>query len=393
MNAERASTLLCGAILIAFIAWIALHTYWTDVMVPTPARGEAAQDPYYGIERLARELNVHARQILSLRVLPPPSGILYVNNFRDDFLHNRIDSLEPWVRSGGRLVLVGAGPWSSSVLRSWTGIAPATRAKDANPSLPAFTRLPASTASPDGDCAPMSERIDGVQSGAALLVCTRYPTFAFEVKGVPTWELSNAQGLQALRMNVGRGSVTAIGPGALFDNWGIARHDHARILIAAAQLKHGDEISILNPTRGEPLLMMLWRLAAPALIFFGVAAALLILRYLPRFGPLVPLPAPARRSLGEQIRASARLAWATGKLGPLRSAENRALDEAASGRVAEYSMLGPRQRSNALASSTGLDAEALNAAMTGASEDAAHVLAEIALLERARRILKNRSAS
>jgi hypothetical protein len=392
MNAERASSVLCGAILLAFIAWIALHTYWTDVMVPTPARGEAAQDPYYGIERLARELNVHARQILSLRVLPPPTGILYVNNFRDDFLHNRIDSLEPWVRSGGRLVLVGAGPWSSSVLRSWTGIVPAIRA-DAKPSLQGFTRLPTFTASPDGDCAPMSERIDGVQSSGELLVCTRYATFAFEAKGVPTWELSNAQGLQALRVNVGRGSVTAIGPGALFDNWGIARHDHARILIAAAQLKHGDEISILNPTRAEPLLMMLWRLAAPALLFFGIAAALLIWRYLPRFGPLVPLPAPARRSLGEQIRASARLAWATRKLGALRSAENRALDEAASGRVAHYSMLGPRQRSDVLASSTGLDAEALNAAMTGASEDAEHVHAEIALLERARRILKNRSAS
>jgi hypothetical protein len=392
MNAERASSVLCGAILLAFIAWIALHTYWTDVMVPTPARGEAAQDPYYGIERLARELNVHARQILSLRVLPPPTGILYVNNFRDDFLHNRIDSLEPWVRSGGRLVLVGAGPWSSSVLRSWTGIVPAIRA-DAKPSLQGFTRMPTFTASPDGDCAPMSERIDGVQSSGELLVCTRYATFAFEAKGVPTWELSNAQGLQALRVNVGRGSVTAIGPGALFDNWGIARHDHARILIAAAQLKHGDEISILNPTRAEPLLMMLWRLAAPALLFFGIAAALLIWRYLPRFGPLVPLPAPARRSLGEQIRASARLAWATRKLGALRSAENRALDEAASGRVAHYSMLGPRQRSDVLASSTGLDAEALNAAMTGASEDAEHVLAEIALLERARRILKNRSAS
>jgi hypothetical protein len=391
MNAERASTLLCVAILIALGAWIAFHTYWTEVMVPTPAQGEAAQDPYYGIERLARELNVQARQIASLRVLPAPDGILYVNNFRDDFLHNRIDSLEPWVRSGGRLVLVGAGPWSSSALRSWTGIAPAPRT-DAKPSLQAFTRLPTITASPDGDCAPMSERIDG-QSGGSLLVCTRYATFAFETKGVPTWELSSTQGLQALRMNVGRGSVTAIGPLALFDNWGIARHDHARILIAAAQLKHGDEISILNPTRAEPLLMMLWRLAAPALMFFGIAAVLLIVRYLPRFGPLVPLPAPARRSLGEQIRASARLAWSTRKLGPLRLAERRALDEAASGRIAAYSLLDPGQRSLALASSTGVDAVALNAALAGASHDAEHVLAEIALLERARRILKNRSAS
>jgi hypothetical protein len=388
MTSERASNLLCGAILIAFVAWIAVHSYWADITVTTPAQGEAVQNPYYGLEHLARELGGSARQIPSLRVLPPPTGILYVNNFRDDFLHHRIDSLEPWVRSGGRLVIVGANPWSSAALRSWSGISLAEVHRDRGANQKSGPQ-PLSVG-PDADCAPLSERIDGERSGEPLLACPRYAIIAFESKGTPAWALSNAQGaIQALRMNVGRGSVTAVGPGALFDNWGLARHDHAWILVAATQLRRGDELSILNPSRAEPLLSLVWRVAAPAILFLGVAAVLLILRNLPRFGPPVPLPAAARRSLAEQIQGNARFAWAARKLAPLRLAEIRALDEAAISRIAAFATLTPRQRSNVLAETTGLDAEELHSALTGPKDRDAKIERDaIELLERARRLLK-----
>jgi hypothetical protein len=392
MTFERARNLLCVVILIAFVAWIAMHSYWTDVTVITPPQGEAAQNPYYGLEHLARELGGSARQIPSLRVLPPPSGILYVKNFRDDFLHHRVDSLEPWVRSGGRLVIVGTNPWSSEVLRSWSGIA-STKVHPDRSATQKSRPEPFAT-SPDADCMPLSERINGEQSGESLLACPRYAIVSFESKGIPAWVLSNAQGVvQALRINLGSGSVTAVGPGALFDNWGLARHDNARILVAATQLKVGDQISILNPSGAEPLLRLVWRLAAPAVLFFGVAAVLIILRNLPRFGPPVPVPAAARRSLAEQIQGNARFAWATRKLAPLRLAEIRALEQAAMGRIAAFATLTPRRRSAVLAEKTGLDAEVLLAAMTGSKDRDAKIERDaIELLERARRLLKNLKA-
>jgi hypothetical protein len=392
MTSERASNLLCGAILIAFVAWIALHSYWVDTAVTTAPRGEAIGNPYYGIERLARELGAGARQIASLRVLPPTGGILYVNNFRDDFLHHRIDSLEPWVRSGGRLVIVGTGPWASAVLRSWSGISSAEVRRDrgtGNKPGP-LPFAPGAGADPDADCAPLSERIEGEQSAEPLLACPRYAIVAFESNSAPAWSLSNAQGVAvALRVNVGRGSVTAVGPGALLDNWGLARHDNARILVAATQLKHGDDISILNPSRAEPVVLLVWRLAAPAVVFAGLAAVLWIMRNLPRFGPPLPLPPPARRSLAEQIQGNARFAWRARKLAPLRLAEMRALDEAAIGRIAAFATFTPRQRSTLLAQRTGLEAEVLHAAMTGpVDRDARIERNAIELLERARRLLK-----
>jgi hypothetical protein len=315
---------------------------------------------------------------------------LYVITFRDDCLHHRIDSLEPWVRSGGRLVIVGTGPWTSAVLRSWSGITSAQVHSDRGAGQKPGALPFAPGAGADADCAPLTERIEGEQSAEPLLACPRYAIVAFESQGAPAWSLSNAQGVVvALRMNVGRGSVTAVGPGALLDNWGLARHDNARILVAATQLKHGDEISILNPSRAEPVVFLVWRVAAPAVVFAGFAAALLILRNLPRFGPPLPLPPPARRSLAEQIQGNARFAWRTRKLAPLRLAEMRALDEAAIGRIAAFSALSPRRRSSQLAQRTGLDAEVLHAAMTGPLDrDAKIERNAIELLERARRLLK-----
>jgi|HubBroStandDraft_1064217.scaffolds.fasta_scaffold58941_2 hypothetical protein len=392
MTSERVSNLLCGAILIAFAAWIAMHSYWTDITVTTPLRGDAVENPYYGLEHLARELGSNARQIPSLRVLPPPTGILYVRNFRDDFLHHRVDSLEPWVRSGGRLVIVGSNPWSSEVLKSWSGISSAKVQSDRGAAQK--SRPEPFAAGPDADCAPLTERINGELSAGSLLACPRYATAAFDAKGVPAWTLSNAQGtVQALRMNVGRGSVTAVGPGTLFDNWGMTRHDHARILVAATQLRRGDEIAILNPSRAEPLLSLVWRLAAPAVLFVGAAAVLLILRNLPRFGPPVPVPSAARRSLAEQIQGNARFAWAARKLAPLRLAEVRALEEAAIGRIAAFATLTPRRRAAVLAQRTGLDAEVLHAAMSGHQDRDAKIERDaIELLERARRLLKHPKA-
>jgi hypothetical protein len=137
---------------------------------------------------------------------------------------------------------------------------------------------------------------------------------------------------------------------------------------------------------------MLWRLISPAIVFFGIAILCVIGRHLPRFGPLAPIPAPVRRSLAEQIRANAAFAWRTRKLGSLRTAVGRALDESARKRIASYGTLGMGARVAALAGLTGVDLKSLNAAMTEDAVAAPHVQrTAIALLEYTRRILKIRT--
>jgi hypothetical protein len=190
---------------------------------------------------------------------------------------------------------------------------------------------------------------------------------------------------------MGRGSVTVIPRYSLISNKNLIRHEHAEIFLTASHLVRGDTLYIVNVARAETLIALVWRLAAPALVFFGVAILCIILRQLPRFGPALPPPARVRRSLAEQIRANAAFAWRTRKLTALRAAVRRALDETAKKRIASYSGLDIRKRVNAIAAWAGIDSKTLNSAMTEDAVAAPQVQrAAIALLEQTRRILNAR---
>ena len=384
MTRDRIVKLAVAAAAVALITWIARHTYWDDVSVPTPLQGEAARNSFYSVEHLTAALGVRSRRIASLRFLPGNSVVL-INDLHDDLLHQSIESIESWVESGGRLIVTGDTLWSSSSLQKWSGISPSHQ--DPDKSFGPNGRLRGSF-NPDENCTPMTVRIKGKGNGESWTVCAPATETAFASKRVPAWSLSDAQGMQILRVNVGSGEFIVFGPRWILTNKSLPVHDHAQVLIDAARLQRGDALLIPSPSRAEPLLALLWRLAAPAIVFLAIAVLLLVLRDLPRFGPPLPVPVPIRRSLAEQIRANARFAWRTRKLGPLRAAVRRSLDEAARRQVAGFAALNERQRASALAATTGVDPAAMSAALTlQAAGDARVQRRAIALLENCRRIL------
>jgi len=309
MKREHLVNLAIAAPFAALVAWVVMHTYWAEVTLPAPLQGEAASNPYYSVQRVAGTLGIRTRQIGSLRALPL-DAVVWINNLHDDFNHERIESLQTWVEAGGRLMVSGDTLWARGSLQSWSGIAPSHR----DPEAPVAARGRRLDLDPDENCTPMIVRDDGVAAKEPLHVCTPPAEFAFISKRVPAWSLSDAQGMQVLRVAIGRGEFIVFGAPWILNNRPLLLHDHLEVLIDAARLRSGDELLILNQSRPVPLPVLLWRLAAPAIVFFSVAVVFLILRYLPRFGPPVALLAPVRRSLGEQIRANARFALRTGKV-------------------------------------------------------------------------------
>jgi hypothetical protein len=375
MNRDRWIQLIAAAALIALTVWIARHTYWEEVRITTAPKGEAARNPYYAVVHLAEALGIHTSMIGSLQALPP-DAIVLVDNLHDDLRHESIESLQSWVQSGGRLIIRGDTLEASEPLQVWSGITPPERDAD--------TERPASSG---GDrCKPMDVSQDGVANGRSLVLCNGLPT-GFTSGRVPSWSLSDSNGLQVLRVPIGRGELTVVGP-FILSNGSLPKRDHAQIFVAAAGLKHGDRLQILSRTRAEPLPLLLWRLAAPAIVFLSVAVVLMIVRHLPRFGPPIPVAAPIRRSLAEQIRANARFAWRTKKLTALRAALRRALDEAAQRQIVGYALMGPRKRAEVLAASTGIDASMIDAALVSdAAGGVNEHRAAIMLLDACRRIL------
>jgi hypothetical protein len=194
-----------------------------------------------------------------------------------------------------------------------------------------------------------------------------------------------------MRVAIGRGSVTVVNSApfryrSLFDG------DHGRLFVAAAQLRHGDEVHFMSEDDYPGLMTLMWRRGAPVVAIGLVLVGLLLWRGAVRFGPLAPSPASARRSLADQIRGSGRFALQCGGQA-LHAAVVRALDEAARRRISRYGSMPPDGRSAALARLTGIDGDALSSAVDlSRPRRAGELHRTLTLLEAARRETLKRHA-
>jgi hypothetical protein len=386
MTRDRITYLVIVVLFAILGIWIARNTYWDDTFVHAPPQGEAATNAYYSVQHLATALGIRSSFIVSLNAAPPNKGALLIDGFQGDMTHTRVDELAPWVESGGRLIITDDVVRADPKFQAWSGIHLGARFYSPEKSKP--NALPRN---PEEDCASLNVATDGKATDKTLTLCLPPSEFGLVSQHKPVWSLANRSGLQVLRVDIGRGSVTVIPRYSLISNQNLIRHEHAEIFLTASHLVRGDALYIVNVARAETLIALVWRLAAPALVFLGVAILCIILRQLPRFGPALPPPAMVRRSLAEQIRANAAFAWRTRKLTALRSAVRRALDETANKRIAAYSSMDVRKRVNAIAAWAGIDSKTLNSAMTEDAVAAPQVQrAAITLLEQTRRILNAR---
>jgi hypothetical protein len=385
VNASRWSQLLVAVVLAAVAVWIAMHTYWDYVTVDNPPQGEAVGNRYYAFEKLTQRFAIHTKQVPTLRTLPAADGVLLVDDVRGALLD--IDALEKWVAGGGRLLVSPGALLSNARLQSWSGIRRVVPKTDDEDS-PASAAPRA--ADPDDDCPPYSERLAGRETGRSLRACLGTMRVPYSSMRAPAWSLSNGYGFQMLRVNIGKGSIAVIACECLMGNRSLLRGDHARIVFDSIPLRAGDHVNILNPVSAESLLALLWRLAAAAIVCALVAIGLTIWRNLPRFGRIAASPPPLRRSLAEQIRATARFAWRTRRLASLRRAERQALTQSAYRKLAFYERMDAAQRIDALATRTGVESAALRDALSENPDGGAESQrTAIVLLEKVRRQLSH----
>ena len=121
MTRERLAWLAVIVAAIALVTWVAKHTYWTDIKVPMPLRGEAVTNPFYVVERFARVLGARTEWNRGLS-LPPANGVVFVSAWDWDLTSDRRQRIEHWVESGGRLVVDNSLISSTDAFEQWSGI-------------------------------------------------------------------------------------------------------------------------------------------------------------------------------------------------------------------------------------------------------------------------------
>jgi hypothetical protein len=380
MTRERLAWLAVTGAAIALLSWVANHTYWTEIKVPMPLRGEAATNPFYVVERFARVLGARTEWNRGLS-LPPTNGVVFVSAWDWDLTSDRQRRIEHWVESGGRLVVDKSLISSTDAFEHWSGI----RREEAE-AQSARSRIAAAQPT---RCYTLEEQGDSHDSYS---ICGMDAASELKTTRKMSWALGRAAwGLQAVRVNLGRGSVTVIN-GNPFDERGLFDDDNGRLFVAASQLRSGDELHFFSENSHASLLELAWQLGWPVVCLALALIALALWRGSARFGPLAAAADIARRSLAEQIRGTGQFTLRIGGGESLHAAAARALNECAALHISAYDRLPGTERMSALAQATGFEADALAAALHySSSRRSEHLRGVLELLESARRriLLKN----
>jgi hypothetical protein len=377
MNRGYLGPILVVLVIVGITVWVASTTHWEDVTERTPPKGPAQHNPFYSVQRLSEMLGAQTRVRKEIVTPPPANAVLMVTFWNWNLIPQRRDRIERWVRDGGRLV-VGSDILSYDEFDRWSGIRRQPEDKEENDR----NRL---------KCTPLHHRLTAdlsatsdVSPGEHFEVC-QFVGDGLRTTRKVEWRLRDNLGhAQALRIPIGRGSVTVVDALA-FGNLDLLCGDSGALFVAATQLHRGDHIEFLTESEGGMLLKLLWTYGAPVIVLGLLLIALWLWRSGVRFGPLMAPPDPARRSLAEQIRGTGLFTLRFGGGRALHAATVRALSEAAARRLPHYDRLSGPERIEALVSLTGLGARELSAALEEPVARRRDIRRTIALLEAARR--------
>jgi len=415
-----------GALVViaAFVIWFCSHLRFTETQVPLPLKGEAVTNPYYAAIRLAEQLHARAAWERIFNV-PATDSVVLLSNWNWSLSRTRRERIESWVAGGGRLVVDNSLIGGAEEFEKWTGVshlvhdeetdadeAPA----DAQPADAGSTEPESPDLEPDEetgdvesdetkrrrklsrternlveqfiqqDCTSLTE--DGTNRN--LRVCGVDLSSSLSSSRKLSWALRDGRRIQALRIPVGRGSVTVLNASP-FRYRDFFAGDHPSLFVTATQLHHGDDVYFFTEEDHPSLLALTWRYAAPAVLLLAALIVLALWRNTSRFGPLAATPEKARRSLAEQIRGTGQFTLRFGGGRALHEATVRALREAALRRLPAYDRMPAEERVAVLSKLTGVLASELGPALHFSGSRSPHELRNaIAVLETARRRLTMR---
>ena len=337
--------LVVSAAALILLFWISRRTYWADVQVPTLPKGEALTNPFYATQRFAEALGARTMHDRAFTA-PPTNAILVLSGWHWSISDQRRDAIEHWVESGGRLVvdrnLMGHQP----EFEQWSGVVHGGRKQLSAERCDRVREQPGNSA-------------DRASDAHFYWICDFDALSELRSAKPVAWSLTGGEGVQAMRVDIGNGSVTVINASPFLDR-AIFDADHGWLFVHATQLRAGDEVHFLSEQDHRSLVGLAWLYGKPVVLLTSLLVVLVLWRDSVRLGPLAAPPTRARRSLAEQIRGTGHFAIRYGGGEALHAACVRALEEAATKRISGYRHLNARERSAKIAALTGFDRDGVN---------------------------------
>jgi len=250
--------------------------------------GEAAANRLLAARMLLTRMGGRVQESGDLTQLDrfPVGATIFLAADREDLDSNTVKRLLAWVQDGGHLVVAAEHPFLHDPLMDALGVS--VQEDDARRS---------------------TWRADDVQlaNGARLRIDLLPSPALYDDADSASWSYKSYGALRMLQIPREDGLVTVMSTFRPFDNYSIGRLDHAELLWRLAS-DNGQPVDVWLVRHVDVQSLPAWlaRHALPALIALGVFLVLMLWRLSPRFGPLVPSPAPDRRSLVEHLSATGR---------------------------------------------------------------------------------------
>lgn len=374
-------------LLIALCAWLFTATEWVDTNVDAKPEGEALTNELYATQQLVRALGGTVVKRQGLEELPPTEATVVITSLRWTAIVEQDARLHQWVEQGGHL-LIPAYMLEQEEFDDWLPIG--FKSKKNGPS-----ERWASGALVNGsachDVLEMAKTLAdaelATETGRTWRLCS-FKSSALQSSEPAVWALEGPYGPEALRVAMGRGTVTVLGPSDIALRRNVLHGDNAPALFAAMNLSPKAQVWFVADEKHLSFMLWLWAHAWQALALSALALAAALWRASARFGPRVANAGVGRRSVAEQVRGTAQFLRKSGG-DALYLAQARALDDMAARYIPLYRSMDAAARAQAICQRTTVDSTALARAMSRTlRRTPADLQAALQLLEAARRAVQ-----
>lgn len=307
MTQNTKIVLIIGTILVLCISLILFQKLsWVKETIIIPPSIKVTSNPYYTAEQLLLKSGYKTEQIgdtLALEKLAKKSTLILFNT---DLLKEPTQKtkIANWVKTGGHLVLAPREDGNNIRLQELFDIYVDDEYDSNEDDEVEASKI--RVKKPDAKTVEQETLAINFEGDSMRVDAKHTMRFYLDTQASDSVGAPEDKDLEIIsRFPFENGWVSVV-PLELFTNPSIKKYDHAKLWMHIATLPdRKDTIYLIRYATFPNLVNWLVEHALISLLAFGLCVLLVLWRYIPRFGPLIPTPPPIRPSLTEHLRAVA----------------------------------------------------------------------------------------
>lgn len=284
------------------VLWF-LNTYeYKEVDEYSGFRGEARENPLFAARLFLKRMGIPSERQTSLQTLPSTNTVLVIDTDRYTLSRQKSEALLAWVAKGGHLIT------RTRDVNTYPDAEDTEQTSDRDPLQLALGITTGEHVIPEDDDLPLEAELSNMSH--PLQVDPEF-FYALQTTAAQAYPQTYNDAAWLLEMEHGNGLITWAANLDFIQNPAIDNYDHAEFFWHMLHSLHDEPqaVWLLHNDEMPGLARLLWEYAWALVLSLAVFIPLTILALSPRFGPMIPKPAPERRRILEHIHASGLFMW------------------------------------------------------------------------------------